>query len=81
MSVSALLVSTKRRGPGQLQGLEGFDGLGIGDATNLLDTLTSGEYSSRIAQLDRLELALKISIVASCVAGIAGLAVLMRGRG
>jgi len=80
MSVEALLVSTKRRGPGQLSGLEMMSGLEMGDASNLLDTLTSGEYSSRIAQLDRLELALKVSIVASCIAGIAGLAVLMRGR-
>lgn len=75
MSVEALLVSTRRRGPGQMQGL------GMGDATNLLDTLTSGEYSSRIAQLDRLEFALKASIVASLIAGVAGLAVLLRGRG
>lgn len=74
MSVEALLVSTKRRGPGQMQGLS------MGDASNILDTLTSGEYSSRIAQLDRLELALKVSIVASCIAGIAGLASLLRGR-
>jgi len=74
MSVEALLVSTRRRGPGQMQGL------GMGDAANLLDTLTSGEYSSRIAQLDRLELLLKLSIAASLIAGIAGLASLVRGR-
>lgn len=74
MSVEALLVSTKRRGPGQMQGFA------MGDASNLLDTLTSGEYSSRIAQLDRLELLLKLSIAASLVAGIAGLASLLRGR-
>ncbi len=72
MSVEALLVSTRRRGPGQMQGL------GIGDATSILDTLTSGEYSNRTAQLDRLELALKVSIVASIIAGIAGLASLLR---
>lgn len=72
--VEALLVSTRRRGPGQMQGL------GMGDATNLLDTLTSGEYSSRISQLDRLELLLKVSIAASLVAGIAGLASMLRGR-
>ncbi len=74
MSVSALLVSTKRRGPGQMQGL------GIGDASNILDTLTSGEYSNRIAQFDRLELLLKLSIAASLVAGIAALASLVRGK-
>lgn len=74
MPVSALLVNTKRRGPGQMQGLN------MGDASNLLDTLTAGEYSSRIAQVDRLELLLKISIAASLVAGVAGLASLFRGR-
>jgi hypothetical protein len=74
MSVEALLVSTKRRGPGQMQDLA------MGDASNILDTLTSGEYSSRIAQLDRLETLLKLSIAASLVAGIAGLASLLRGR-
>jgi len=72
--VEALLVSTRRRGPGQMQGL------GMGDATNLLDTLTSGEYSSRISQLDRLELLLKVSIAASLIAGIAGVASMLRGR-
>ncbi len=75
MSVSALLVSSKRRGPGQMQGLS------MGDASGLLDTLTSGEYSARIAQVDRLELLLKVSIVASIIAGVAGLASLLKGRG
>jgi len=57
-----------------------MQGLGMGDATNLLDTLTSGEYSSRISQLDRLELLLKVSIAASLIAGIAGVASMLRGR-
>jgi hypothetical protein len=76
MPVDALVVNMRRRGPGQMLGLDN-----LGDATGLLDNLTGGEYTSRMQQLDRLELALKVSIVASCIAGIAGLASLLSRKG
>jgi len=70
-------VGMRRRGPGQMLGLEGPH---MGDAASVVDTLTGGEYSRFSAQLDRLELALKISIFASCLAGAAGLVILLRRR-
>jgi hypothetical protein len=72
---SALIVSMQRRGPGQMLGLPD----GMGDPS-VLDTLTGGEYSRLSAQLDRLELALKVSIFASCIAGVAGLAIIFRSH-
>lgn len=68
----AIVVNMRRRGPGQMLGLS------LPSGAEVLDTITSGEYSSRISQLDRLELLLKVSIAASCVAGLAGLMVLFR---
>lgn len=76
--VEAVVVNMRKRGPGQMLGLE--DAPTMGGPTGLLDTLTAGEYSQAKAQLDRLELALTVSIVASCIAGIAGLACLLRRR-
>lgn len=75
--VDALVVNMRRRGPGQMLGLDQMRDMGAAPPS-LLDTLTSGEYSSRVQQLDRLELALKVSIAASLIAGIAGLAVLLK---
>jgi hypothetical protein len=71
--VDAIVVNMRRRGPGQMLGLADT----MGDA-GLLDTLTSGQYSTTVQQLDRLELLLKVSIAASCIAGIAGLACLLK---
>jgi hypothetical protein len=70
----ALIVSMQRRGPGQMMGLDGMGDPGV------LDTLTGGEYSRLAAQLDRLELALKVSILASCIAGVAGLVIIFQKR-
>jgi hypothetical protein len=72
----ALIVSMRQRGPGQMLGMEGPH---LGSAS-VLDTVTGGEYSAIRGQLDRLELALKVSIFASCLAGVAALAVLFRRR-
>jgi hypothetical protein len=68
--VEAIVVNHVRRAPGQM--------LGLGDAGGLLNTLTGGEYDAIRAQLDRLELALKVSIAASVVAGL--VAVVSMGR-
>jgi hypothetical protein len=70
-SVEALVVNTVRKGPTQM----GSMGL---DITQIADALTGGKVSDVQAQLDRLEIALKVSIVASVVAGVAGLVVLLR---
>lgn len=72
--VEAYVVNQRRRGPGQLAGLS------LGDASSVLDFLTSGQYTQTTSQLDRLEVLLKVSIAASVVAGIAGLAVLVTSR-
>ncbi|HZE50657.1 MAG TPA: hypothetical protein VE074_13900 [Jatrophihabitantaceae bacterium] len=71
--VEALVVNHIRRGPGQMTGLGG-------GATDLINTLTGGEYDRVAQQLDTLELALKVSIAASCIAGAFALAALVRGR-
>jgi len=76
----ALIVSMRRRGPGQMLGMEGEHVAGLGDAASVLDTVTGGEYSRISSQLDRLEFWLKISIGASCIAGVAGLVALFRRR-
>lgn len=68
--VEALIVNTARRGPTQMLGLDGGT---AGPASGLFDSLTGGEYSRIQAQLDRLELALQVTIIASCIAGVAGL--------
>jgi hypothetical protein len=70
--VEALIVNTAER-----PGLQGGD---VFSTPNVIDSITGGEYSRMGLQLDRLELWLKVSIVASCVAGIAGLAILFRRR-
>jgi hypothetical protein len=72
--VEALVVNTVRRGSGQMAGM-GSMGL---DLTSIADELTGGKVTDVQAQLDRLEIALKVSIVASVVAGVAGLFVLLR---
>lgn len=77
MAVEALIVGMRKRGPGQMLGMEGRH---MGDVPSVLDTISGGEYSRFAAQLDRLELALKISIFASCLAGVAGLAILFTSR-
>jgi hypothetical protein len=76
----ALIVSMVRRGPGQMLGMEGDHVQGMGSPASVLDTVTGGEYSRLSAQLDDLSLWLKISIFASCIAGAAGLAMLLRKR-
>ncbi len=74
--INALVVNTVRRGPQQMTGM-GDTGSAL---LNAVDALTGGQVSSTQHQLDRLELALKISIGASVVAGLAGLAVLLSGK-
>lgn len=73
----ALIVNIRRRGPGQMLGVEGPH---MADVPGVLDTITGGEYTRFGQQLDRLELLLKVSIAASLVAGMAGLAVLFTRR-
>jgi hypothetical protein len=80
MAADALIVSMARRGPGQMLGMEGPHAAGMGSAASVLDTVTGGEYSKLSTQLDSVEFWLKISIFASCVAGVAGLAMLFRRR-
>jgi hypothetical protein len=70
--VEALVVNHLRRGPGQMTGM--------GDAGGILNTLTGGEYDRVTQQLDTLEIALKVSIVASCIAGAFAAAAFLRGR-
>lgn len=74
--IEALVVNIRRRGPGQMMGLGQADSAGA----SWLDQLTGGEYRTLREQLDRLEVALRISIVASIIAGIAGAASLLRSR-
>jgi hypothetical protein len=70
--VEALIVNHIRRGPGQMTGM--------GDAAGVLNTLTGGEYDRVATQLNTLEIALKVSIVASVVAGAFAAAAFLRGR-
>lgn len=71
--VEALVVNTVERGPGQI--------VGMGSAvTDLVDAATGGVLSSTEQQLRELKLALQLSIVASLIAGVAGLAVLFSGK-
>lgn len=73
MRYSAIVVNTMQRGPGQMTGM--------GNAlTDLADYATGGEISNTQKQLADLQLALKLSIVASLIAGAAGLAVLLSGK-
>lgn len=67
--IEAVVVDTRRRGPEQMAG-----------ATDLIDVATGGEYTRIMNRLDTLELALKVSIGASVVAGLAGLISIWRGR-
>lgn len=73
--IEALVVQMQQRGPGMM----GMSGPGD-TAVDLLNRITGGEITATKAQLDRLELLLKLSIAASLVAGIAGVASLLRGR-
>lgn len=73
--IEALVVQLQQRGPGMM----GMSGPGDG-ALDVLNRITGGEITATKAQLDRLELLLKLSIAASLVAGIAGVASLLRGR-
>lgn len=76
--IDALVVNTTQRGPRQMLGMSG--GMGDNVLTEIADKLTGGQVSAAQQQLDRLELALKVSIAASCIAGLAGLAVLLSGK-
>jgi hypothetical protein len=70
--VDAIVVNTRRRGPGQM--------LGMGDATTtLLDAVTGGTYQALLDKLDTVSLLLKVSTAAALIAGIAGVAILFRG--
>jgi hypothetical protein len=73
--VDALIVNSARRGPMQIMGLDA-----AGATPSVFDALTGGEYSRIQQQLDRLELALQVTIVASCIAGVAGLVSLLWPR-
>lgn len=75
--VEALIVNTRRRGPGQMAGMEGRH---MGSVPSVIDSVTGGEYSRFGSQLDRLELGLKVAIFASCLSGLAALVVLFRKR-
>lgn len=73
--IDALIVNTVDRGPGQM--------LGMGDGNpiiDLLDHVTGGEISSTQSQLASLQLALKVSIAASILAGVVSLGVLFSGK-
>lgn len=73
--IEALVVNNIRRGPHQMAGMgEGNPILDIADA------LTGGKVTSTQEQLNRLELALKISIGASIVAGTLALVTLLSGK-
>lgn len=72
--VDAIVVNTRRRGPGQMLGM------GADTTTTVLDALTGGTYQDTVSQLDTAVIALKISIVASVLSGIAALAVLFDRR-
>jgi hypothetical protein len=73
--VEALIVNHIRRGPGQMTGMPK-----MGDVSSLLSTLTGGESDRVQQQLNDLELYLKVSIAASCVAGGFALMALLRGK-
>lgn len=79
--IDALVVNTVRRGPGMMTGM-GYSDPNMGDSVllDVADALTGGQVSQTQAQLDRLELALKISIGASVVSGLFALAALFSDR-
>jgi len=54
--------------------------LGMDGPSDVLNQLTGGEYRKLTDQLDRLEFALKLSIAASLLAGMAALGMLLRRR-
>ena len=72
--IDAMVVNTVHRGPRQMAGM------GDSALLDFVNNLTGGQVTQTQAQLDRLEVALKISIAASVVAGLAGLAVLLSGK-
>ncbi len=76
MAVDALIVNMRRRGPGQMLGLD--DARATMGAPNILDSLTGGDFSKLQGELGTLETLLKVSIAASVIAGIAALAMLLR---
>jgi hypothetical protein len=69
-TADALVVNMVRRGPGQMTGM------GI-DVTGLLDSLTGGKVSAAEDQLQTLQTSLKLSIAASVISGIAGIAAIV----
>lgn len=73
--VEALVVNHIRRGKGQMTGMGDAGVVG-----NVLNTLSGGEYDRVTQQLDTLEIALKVSIAASCIAGAFALLAFVRGR-
>jgi hypothetical protein len=70
MSMEAIIVNTRRRGPHQMAGV-----------LDTIDRLTGGEVTQVKQQLDTLELLLKVSIGASIVAGVASIIAIARGAG
>jgi hypothetical protein len=74
IGTEAMVVNTVRRGPRQMAGM------GDSFLLDLANGLTGGQISQTQAQLDRLEVLLKVSIGASIVAGLAGFAVLFSGK-
>lgn len=84
--VDALVVNTAQRGPAQMLGLEGVAPMrrrpmGAMEGSTVIDALTGGEYGRVLAKLDHLEVVLQIAIIASCIAGAAGLVSLLWPRG
>jgi hypothetical protein len=84
--VDALVVNTVQRGPSQMLGMEGglapmrrrpMQGM---EGSTVIDALTGGEYGRVLAKLDHLEVVLQIAIIASCIAGAAGLVSLLWPR-
>ena len=74
--VEALVVNHIRRGPGQMTGM----GDGSSVVTDVINSLSGGEYDRVTQQLNTLEIALKVSIAASCIAGGFALLALWKGR-
>lgn len=72
--IDAVVVNTVRRGPRQMTGM------GDNTLTNIVDNLTGGTVTRTEQQLATLELALKVSIAASCVSGVLALVVLFSGK-
>lgn len=73
-AVEAIIVDTVRPRPGALMGLGDFTDTG----TQLLDTVTGGQFTVVNDKLDSISLGLKLSILGSVVSGGLAVAALFR---